>query len=159
MTRDVADRYRGFLASIMPEIAPGVYVAPELSKAVRQRIQTVLTDWWGTLPGGSIVMGWKDGCIHSVAHHQNAGSGLGRRNRLRGNPRGIIQQGEKSQSYGFGAPGATRGLQLFRAKFRTRYGRIGERYCFFEGRRVFAAQGCSTGAGQQGRPGGCAQCR
>jgi CRISPR-associated protein Cas2 len=60
VTRDVADRYRGFLASIMPEIAPGVYVAPELSKAVRQRIQTVLTDWWGTLPGGSIVMGWKD---------------------------------------------------------------------------------------------------
>jgi CRISPR-associated endoribonuclease Cas2 subtype I-E len=44
----------------MPEIAPGVYVAPELSKAVRQRIQTVLTDWWGKLPGGSIVMGWKD---------------------------------------------------------------------------------------------------
>ena len=59
VTRDVADRYRGFLASIMPEIAPGVYVAPELSKAVRQRIQTVLTDWWGTLPGGSIVMGWR----------------------------------------------------------------------------------------------------
>jgi hypothetical protein len=56
-----------------------------------------------------------DGRIHRVAHHQNAGSGLGRRNRLRGNLRGIIQQGEKSQSYGFGAPGATRGLQLFRA--------------------------------------------
>jgi CRISPR-associated protein Cas2 len=63
VTRDVADRYRGFLASIMPEIAPGVYVAPELSKAVRQRIQTVLTDWWGTLPGGSIVMGWKDDSV------------------------------------------------------------------------------------------------
>ena len=60
VTRDVADRYRGFLASIMPEIAPGVYVAPELSKAVRIRITAVLTDWWGTLPGGSIVMGWKD---------------------------------------------------------------------------------------------------
>ena len=60
VTRDVADRYRGFLASIMPEIAPGVYIAPELSKAVRQRIRAVLADWWGTLPGGSIIMGWKD---------------------------------------------------------------------------------------------------
>ncbi|MFZ0209596.1 MAG: type I-E CRISPR-associated endoribonuclease Cas2e [Roseiarcus sp.] len=60
VTRDVADRYRGFLASIMPEVAPGVYVAPDLSKAVRQRIQTVLTEWWRTLPGGSVVMGWKD---------------------------------------------------------------------------------------------------
>ena len=60
VTRDVADRYRGFLASIMPELAPGVYVAPELSKGVRQRITTVLTDWWAGLPGGSIVMAWKD---------------------------------------------------------------------------------------------------
>ena len=38
MTRDVAARYRGFLASVMPEIAPGVYVSPELSKGVRERI-------------------------------------------------------------------------------------------------------------------------
>ena len=60
VTRDVADRYRGFLASIMPEVTPGVYVAPELSKGVRQRITTVLADWWASLPGGSIVVAWKD---------------------------------------------------------------------------------------------------
>ncbi|MGJ0505038.1 MAG: type I-E CRISPR-associated endoribonuclease Cas2e [Methylocystis sp.] len=60
VTRDVADRYRGFLASVMPEVAPGVYVSPELSKGVRDRVWSVLTDWWRTLPGGSVVMAWKD---------------------------------------------------------------------------------------------------
>jgi CRISPR-associated protein Cas2 len=60
VTRDVADRYRGFMASVMAEVAPGVYVAPELSKAVRQRIWTVLSEWWATLPGGSVVMVWRD---------------------------------------------------------------------------------------------------
>ncbi len=60
VTRDVADRYRGFLASIMPEVATGVFTSPELSKGVRERIWTVLSDWWMTKPGGSIVMVWKD---------------------------------------------------------------------------------------------------
>jgi len=60
VTRDVADRYRGFLASVMPEIATGVYSAPELSRGVRERIWAVLSDWWATLPGGSILMVWKD---------------------------------------------------------------------------------------------------
>lgn len=60
VTRDVADRYRGFLSSVMPEVAPGVYVSPELSKGVRERIQAVLTDWWAGVPGGSIVMAWRD---------------------------------------------------------------------------------------------------
>ena len=61
VTRDVADRYRGFLASVMPEVAPGVYVSPELSKGVRERIWAVIGDWWGTIPGGSVVMTWRDG--------------------------------------------------------------------------------------------------
>lgn len=60
VTRDVADRYRGFLASVMPQVAPGVYVAPALSRGVRLRIWAVLTDWWATLPGGSIILAWKD---------------------------------------------------------------------------------------------------
>ena len=55
ITRDVAERYRGFLASLMPEAAPGVYVAAELSAGVRERLWKVLTDWWSSLPGGSIV--------------------------------------------------------------------------------------------------------
>jgi len=60
VTRDVADRYRGFLASIMLEAGPGLFVAPELSRTVRQRIWAVLADWWDGMPGGSILMVWKD---------------------------------------------------------------------------------------------------
>ncbi len=60
VVRDVADRYRGFLASIMPEIGPGVFVAPELSRGVRDRLWTVVSGWWDGLPGGSVVMVWKD---------------------------------------------------------------------------------------------------
>jgi CRISPR-associated protein Cas2 len=60
VTRDVADRYRGFIASIMPEVAAGVFTAPELSRGVRERIWTVLTDWWGQKPGGSVLMVWRD---------------------------------------------------------------------------------------------------
>lgn len=60
VTRDVADRYRGFLASAMPEIAPGVYVSPDLSRGVRERLWSVLSDWWLALPGGSILLAWRD---------------------------------------------------------------------------------------------------
>ena len=61
VTRDVADRFRGFLASSMLEIAPGVYTAPRMSKGVRERVWSVLADWFGGLGGGSIVMTWRDG--------------------------------------------------------------------------------------------------
>jgi CRISPR-associated protein Cas2 len=60
VTRDVEDRYRGFLASAMLEIAPGVYTAPELSAAVRERVWTVVSGWHATLGRGSIVMTWRD---------------------------------------------------------------------------------------------------
>jgi CRISPR-associated endoribonuclease Cas2 subtype I-E len=60
VTRDVADRYHGFLASIMPEIGPGVFVSPELSRGVRGRIWQVLSGWWDGMPGGSVMMVWKD---------------------------------------------------------------------------------------------------
>jgi hypothetical protein len=53
VTRDVADRYHGFLSSIMPEVGPGTYVSPELSRGVRDRIWTVLSGWWDGMPGGS----------------------------------------------------------------------------------------------------------
>jgi CRISPR-associated protein Cas2 len=59
-TRDVPDRYRGFLASVMPEIGPGVFVSPELSRAVRERLWRVMSDWWVGMPGGSIILVWKD---------------------------------------------------------------------------------------------------
>ena len=60
VTRDVEARYRGFLTSIMLEIAPGVYVAPNMSAGVRQRVWTVVTGWWSTLGQGSLTMVWPD---------------------------------------------------------------------------------------------------
>ena len=60
VTRNVEDRYRGFLASIMLEIAPGVYVAPDLTASVRTRVWEVLTEWWATLRNGTLVMVWRD---------------------------------------------------------------------------------------------------
>ena len=60
VTRDVADRFRGFAASIMPEVAPGVFVAAELSRGVRERMWNVLAGWWDGMPGGSILLVWRD---------------------------------------------------------------------------------------------------
>lgn len=60
VTRDVADRYRGFLASTMLEIAPTVYLSPRMNAGVRSRIWDVLSDWYGAEPRGSIVMVWRD---------------------------------------------------------------------------------------------------
>ncbi len=60
VTRDVEGRYRGFLTSVMLEIAPGVYASPDLSAAVRERVWAVLSSWWNTLQRGAIVMVWRD---------------------------------------------------------------------------------------------------
>jgi CRISPR-associated endoribonuclease Cas2 subtype I-E len=60
VTRDVPDRYRGFLASVMPEIGPGVFVSPDLSRGVRERIWVVMSEWWDGMPGGSIILAWKN---------------------------------------------------------------------------------------------------
>ncbi len=60
VVRDVADRYRGFLSSLMPEVAPGVLVSPDLTRGVRERAWAVLSVWWDGAPGGSVVMTWRD---------------------------------------------------------------------------------------------------
>lgn len=60
VTRDVADRFRGFLASVMLEVAPAVYVSPRMTKGVRERVWKVLSDWHGDEPRGSVVMVWRD---------------------------------------------------------------------------------------------------
>jgi len=60
VTRDVEARYRGFLTSVMLEIAPGVYVSPRMSVAVRKRVWDVLSDWWHALGRGAIVMVWRE---------------------------------------------------------------------------------------------------
>ena len=66
ITRDVEARYRGFLTSVMLEIAPGTYVAPDMSAGVRQRVWNVLKSWWQELGRGALVLVWRD---TSVAGH------------------------------------------------------------------------------------------
>lgn len=60
VTRDVEMRYRGFLTSVMLEISAGVYVAPEMSAAVRERVWGVMADWWQALGKGSLTLVWRD---------------------------------------------------------------------------------------------------
>jgi len=60
VVRDVPDRFRGFLASCMMEIAPGVYTAPRMNAGVRERVWSVLEDWFRELGGGCVVMTWPD---------------------------------------------------------------------------------------------------
>lgn len=60
VTRDVADRFRGFLASVMLEVAPTIYVSPRMSKGVRERAWKVLSAWHDAEPRGSLVMVWRD---------------------------------------------------------------------------------------------------
>ncbi len=60
VTRNVSDRVRGFLASSMLELAPGVYSAPRITPAVRDRIWRVLNEWFPNEKEASIVMLWAD---------------------------------------------------------------------------------------------------
>ena len=60
VTVNVEGRYRGFLASAMLEIAPGVYTAPMMTSGIRDRIWNVLSRWYYELGQGSIVMTWHD---------------------------------------------------------------------------------------------------
>jgi CRISPR-associated protein Cas2 len=61
VTRNVPDRYRGFLASCMLELAPGVYTSPHMTAAVRDRVWTVCCEWAGVLPeDGGVLMTWTD---------------------------------------------------------------------------------------------------
>lgn len=62
--RDVEPRYRGFLGSVMLELAPGVYAHPRMSAGVRGRVWEVLRDWYDQLGRGSIVMTWADSAAH-----------------------------------------------------------------------------------------------
>ena len=60
VTSDVADRFHGFLASVMLEIAPNVFVAPRMNKGVRERTWDVVADWHAQVPRGSLVMVCRD---------------------------------------------------------------------------------------------------
>jgi CRISPR-associated protein Cas2 len=61
VTRNTPNRFNGFLASCMQEIAPGVYVAPVMNAAVRERVWRVMMDWAELLDDdGGVVLFWKD---------------------------------------------------------------------------------------------------
>ena len=60
VARDVADRFHGFLASVMLEVAPNVFVAPRMNAAVRERTWGIVADWHCQEPRGSLVMVWRD---------------------------------------------------------------------------------------------------
>lgn len=60
VTRNVKDRIRGFLSSVMLEVAPTVYTAPRISPTVRERIWNVLDSWHDAESESSIVMLWPD---------------------------------------------------------------------------------------------------
>lgn len=60
VTSDVAERHRGFLASVMLEVAAGVYISPRMSPGVRERTWAVVSDWHASDPRGSLVMVWRD---------------------------------------------------------------------------------------------------
>jgi CRISPR-associated protein Cas2 len=60
VTRNVSNRMRGFLTSSMLELAPGVYSAPKISPAVRDRIWGVVFEWFSAEQGASVVMLWAD---------------------------------------------------------------------------------------------------
>ena len=63
VTRNCSDRVRGFAASTMLELAPGVYSAPRINPKVRDRVWQVLADWFPAEQGASIVMVWADGSL------------------------------------------------------------------------------------------------
>ncbi|MDY3868957.1 MAG: type I-E CRISPR-associated endoribonuclease Cas2e [Pyramidobacter sp.] len=46
ITNNVPAKYRGFLASCMLELAPGVYSHPKMSAGIRDRLWKVLEKWY-----------------------------------------------------------------------------------------------------------------
>jgi len=64
VTTNASGRTRGFLASCMVQIAPGIYTSPRMSRAVRERVEAVLREWFGAeSPEASVVMLWADGTL------------------------------------------------------------------------------------------------
>ena len=60
VTNNAPGRIRGFLTSCMCEIGPGIYTAPRMTRAVRERIWTVLEEWTAAFPFCSVLMTWPD---------------------------------------------------------------------------------------------------
>lgn len=63
VTRNVTERMRGFLASVMLQIAPGVYSSPKMSRGVRERVESVVADWFLHEREASVMVIWADGSV------------------------------------------------------------------------------------------------
>jgi CRISPR-associated endoribonuclease Cas2 subtype I-E len=68
VTRNVPDRYRGFLASCMLELAPGVYTSPHMNQSVRERVWAA----WG----GVDAAGGNRAAVGRCAREGEAGKAL-----------------------------------------------------------------------------------
>jgi CRISPR-associated protein Cas2 len=65
VTRDVEDRYRGYLASAMLEASPGVYVSNRLNSRTREMLWDTVTRWYSQLGRGSIQMLYAESKVES----------------------------------------------------------------------------------------------
>ena len=52
VTRNVPERFRGFLASVMCEVTLGVYTAPKMTPGVRDRVWKVMEPYMSALTNG-----------------------------------------------------------------------------------------------------------
>ncbi len=60
VTRNSPERFRGFLTSCMCEVAPGVYTAPRMTQGVRERVWSVLADWFQASAEHAVLMTWPE---------------------------------------------------------------------------------------------------
>jgi CRISPR-associated protein Cas2 len=56
VTRNSPERFRGFLASCMCEVSPGVYTAPRMTQGVRDRVWSVLEGWFAPAGDHALLM-------------------------------------------------------------------------------------------------------
>ncbi len=57
---DTADRFHGFLRSVMMNVHPGVYVSMDLDAGSRDRVWEILSGWWEAEPRGMVMMMHRD---------------------------------------------------------------------------------------------------
>ena len=74
ITRDVEDRYRGFLASTMLEASAGVYISKSLTPRARDKVWKVVTDWHATLGRGSLTLIYPDSACAGGLAVKSAGT-------------------------------------------------------------------------------------
>jgi CRISPR-associated protein Cas2 len=57
----------------MCEIAPGVYTAPRMTRAVRDRVWSVMEEWWQAVEEQAVLMTWPDPKLAGGQHVRTLG--------------------------------------------------------------------------------------